>query len=245
VIALVAVGVAAVSLYLLSSRVPRRYRPAPLNARQRTQNAKVFAGKMLGPQFGGKIQQPYPFSLSFTADELNGYLASMDEIAALPPGGKPGRVYRVMERGGLADPAIALSEGTITLMVRLVNYGKILSLDLSLRYTPERMLRVSLTKVRLGGLAIPRAAFRGRLETLRRALAPRAGGSGVADGAGVAKGKISIEDVSAALAKVVAAIDAEPISTELPKKINGRIFRVEDIEIRQKAVTLHFKPVAP
>lgn len=242
-ILLLAVGVAAVSLYLLASRVPRRYRPASLNARQRTQSAKLFAGKMLGPQFGGKIQQPHPFSLSFSAEELNRYLASMDEIAALPPGGEPGRVYRVMERSGVADPALVLGEGTLTLMFRLVNYGKILSLDLSLRYTPRRRLRVELLEVRLGEIAIPRSAFQGRLDNLRGALGSKSGqpaGSGDADDE---EGGISIGDVSAVLAKVIASIGAEPISTELPKKINGRIFRVDDIEISDERLTLHFAPV--
>ena len=139
------VGLSAVVMYVQASRIPADYLPVQLSARQKHQAVKEFWSKV--QEFGNSTQMNEPFEWSVGQTELNRYLASMDEIAASTPSGEPGTVYREMEKAGLAEPAIALHDGVLTLMVRSKEHAKILSVDVSFALTDDKKLRVKLGEV--------------------------------------------------------------------------------------------------
>jgi hypothetical protein len=231
---LLAAVAGAAALYLLASRVPRQYRPADLSRQERDAAGHEFV-ESGAKGFYNKVPVREPFAFSLSEDRLNAYLASMDEISGLVPGGRPGEVRERLRRAGLADPAVAIGDGVLTLMVRLAQYGKVLSADLSFDFLPDGRLRVRLREVRVGSLAVPDWLVRGRLHQLRRAIAPamrRALAGNDVRG-------LSVEDVSAVLTAVLAAIDEEPISPDLPKYHQ----RVVGIDLHDRALKIRFQPV--
>lgn len=231
------------ALYLLASWLPSDYHPAALPFEERTIAAQKFIRKMV--DLTNDWQRGGPFALSFTEAELNACLASMDEIAAFDPNGSPGDVHRLMDRAGLAGPAAAVHDGVLTLMVRLKDYGKVISADLSFEFLPTGNLRVHLEAVRVGRLPVPAWLYRSRLGELRQALASRAGRKPASPGSeGHPRAGVSVEDVSTVLSRVIAAIDEEPVPAYLPARIRGRVARVDRIDLRNQALTIHFQPVA-
>ena len=235
-VALVLLLLAAGGLYVAASWVPQQYQPADLTARERDSAAHRFYA-MATDEFYNKAQVRAPFSLTLTQEEINGYLASMDEIAGLYPGGKPGEVRSHMERSGVTSPAVAIGEGVLTIMVRLSEYGKVLSADLAFEFAPDGRLRVRLREVRLGRLTVPLSLVRGRLREMKEKLV----GPMRAAGGEESRGGLSAKDVSALLTQVVAAIDEEPISTDIPKFHQ----RVTAVELHDQKLTLKMEPATP
>ena len=155
-------------LYYLASRVPDLYRPAELASQQRRQIAEQTFPKDVG-RFNNIIQSGARGEYTIEQARINEYLASMDEIAAMERNVKQGTVHRAMTKMGLADPAVALHDGLITMMIRSTEHDKVLSVDLKLEVR-QQMLHVDLTDVRLGDLSLPQSLVRDQLEQLRSSL---------------------------------------------------------------------------
>ena len=98
-----------VVVYVLISQVPEHYDPPLLSRTQKKAAAKRFVAK--GAEFHNKAAVEPDLRWLATEDELNQYLASMDEIVAYRVGGKPGDVSKKLARLGLSGPAIELSPG--------------------------------------------------------------------------------------------------------------------------------------
>lgn len=239
---LAAILLAAGAIYLLSSSVPSHYQPAQLSHRQRNEAAKHFYGKVM--DFDGQVQAAEPFDLSLTQEELNNYLASLDEIAALLPDGQSGKVEGLMDAAGLADPAIALGDGVATLMVRSTRHdNRIVSADVAFRFAPDNRLRMRLGQMRIGRLAVPQDLVRRRLERLREALAGSGSHRAGKERAGNwAESAALVEVVAeAATRAITAAIDGEAI---VPEGVWHRWrLRVEGIEIAPQKLTLRLRPL--
>ncbi len=238
--ALLLVGAAGI-LYIIASHVPSDYRPAQLPPEMRESSAKKFAAKAV-EQYWEKAQLPQPFAITFTQEELNGYLASLDEIAAQTPQGRHGSVRSLMESSGLNDPAVAMHDGRLTLMVRLRQPAKILSLDLTFDFGSDGQMRVGHSQLRLGGLPIPDSLVRQQLADLQNSLKPRHGGQAVTR---ISSADMEIVmDLPAVLGRVLSAMDGEPVTTDLPQRINGRVIRITGVEVSDKALTLRVQPIS-
>lgn len=227
-------------LYFLSTSIPVQYRPARLSARERVQAAKHFYGKVM--DFDGQAQGLEPFEVQITQEELGNYLASLDEIAALLPDGQSGRVDDLMEGAGLADPAIALGEGMVSLMVRSGRYdNRIVSAEVAFYFSADKRLRIRLGRMRIGRLPVPEGLVRRRLEGLRQALA-----SGDEASRGRAKNWVDsggpVGAVADATVKAItAAIDGEAI---IPEGVwRGRRLRIDAVEVCPQNVTLRVRPL--
>jgi len=230
------------ALYLQASRVPPQYAPLPLAQEKREQAAKEFVNHI--GEFSNNAQLNDSFDWQITQDQINRYLASMDEIAANRVGGRAGEVNQMMDSVGLTDPAVVLDHGVLTLLVRARDYGKVVSADLSFSFTPDKKLRILLGQTRIGRLPIPDTFIRGPLEKLkemlrsnppRRARRPHKGRDALPDA--------SAEDVGAVVATVIGAIDSDPITAELVGGINNKRVRVEGIDIEPGVLTLHVVPI--
>jgi len=238
-VAIPAAAVATVlAAYIQASRVPRHYAPATLSARQRDQAAKDFLNRKILDEFGNAAQFNEPFEWVITEDELNRYLASMDEIAASAPSVQPGELTRQMIRAGLTEPSVALRDGKVTVMARSSEYQKIISADLGFRLTPAGLLEVSLLEVRAGRLPLPDSAVRDRIGEVKAALTA---GNSASDRSDL--GGISSREVGQALRSILAAIDARPLTPELTWSLNDKRVRIAAIEIADGSLRLRFVPV--
>jgi len=237
-IVLVAVTLAAaLVLYVQAARVPAYYRPAQLSAEQKNSAVKEFWSKV--QDFGNDAQNAEPYEWSVSGEQLNRYLASADEIASSTPVGEPGQVYRQLHAAGLAEPAVHLGEGTVTLMVRSREHQKILSAELALDMTDAGRLRVRLVAARIGCLALPSSWVDHRLDEVKRLLP--AGPRPDLRQAGISG--LSAQDVAAVLGRVLAAVGEEPIPPELTWPINRKRVRIADVRIRDGRLTLRVVPI--
>ncbi len=232
-------------LYIQASRIPVEYRPAQLSAEQRQQAVDEFWNQKILDEFGNATQRNEPFDWALSAEQLNRYLAAMDEIAAKTPMVKSGTIYRGLEKAGLAEPAAAMGDGVLTLMVRSKEYDKVLSVDLSFRFTDDGRLRVRLGEARVGRLTLPDFWVRGRLERLKEMLPTK--GWADKDSAGGSDSRrlmgIPSQDVAMVLTNVLAAINEEPIRTELTWPIKKKRVRIEAIEIADNSLRMHVVPI--
>jgi len=239
-----AVLLAAATLYLLASWIPGDYRPARLSQLQKDRvAADEFVPHVL--QFGNWAQRNRPFTWSVDQGQLNRYLASMDEIADyLSPGpNRAGRVYAALGRAQLAEPACALDDGVLTLMVRQTGHNKILSVDVELRIDEAGVLCVRLKRLRVGRLTVPQRFFQAQLRSVRQTiLRGIAGGDNDRDGAAGLEG-VSCTDIVELLAVLVRAIDEKPIRPVLTWPVGHKTVRVRRITIDDGVLALRLEPV--
>lgn len=236
----------ALGLYLQASRTPGAYAPAELTPQEKDQAAREFLRRV--QEFGNAAQQDAPFTWSVSEERVNAWLASMDEIAARMPHGRAGQVYRAMEKVGFSQPAVTLRDGKLTLMVLAREYGKVVAVDFSLALDAAGRLRVTLGEVRVGRLSVPKALFADRLGRLRAMLAPAADiardPSAKADRpASTAVAGLSSDDLAGVLAKLLAAVDGEPIEPVLVWPINKRPVRVREVGLTQGTAVLTLVPI--
>jgi len=241
-----AVFVVAAGLYLLASWVPGSYRPARLTEPERRLVASdEFVPHILA--FGNRAQENQPYTWSIEQRQLNEYLASVDEIADyLSPGpGRTGRAYEVLEEAHLAEPAAALDDGVLRLMVRETRYNKILSVGISFVLDQQGLLRVRLRRLRIGCLRVPESWFQDQLEQFRRRMLrempqPEAPIGPAAQGRGFVG--VSCDDLGELLAILVRATDRHPLRPILTWPIGDKTVRVERIVIDDGRLTLHLVP---
>ena len=225
---------------MTASRVPPEYNPAQLSQDKKEHVVvKQFVRRVM--DLGSEIQAARPFAWEVTEEQLNEYLASMDEIAAVRPDGRTGQVHQVMDSVGLSDPAVSLGDGMVTMMCLWKRHNKVLSVDLVFSFTPDNHVQVHLKEVRLGRLPIPSSMVRSRLEFLKQSMRSRLKALTEADKHPTSKpGGVSSEDMAVLLATVISAIDEEP----LPSEIRKWRMRIDEIRLEQDRLRVHFTPTA-
>lgn len=235
--------IAAAVVYIQLSRIPANYKPARLTSAQKAQTVKDFWVKV--QEFGNAAQKNEAFVWQVSQEELNRFLASMDEIAASTPYGKNGQVCDALEQSGLAEPAIALDDGTATLMVRSVEHNKIASANISFGFAGTGKLRLRLAGVRIGRQMLPDRWVEDQLGSLQKLLPPNVQGADEPGVSASARGLagLSAEDITSLLETLLTAVDSEPISTELTWPVNDKKVRIDAIEIEAGLLRLHVVPV--
>ena len=208
---IVAAGLVLVAgvLYFQASRDPANYDPPVLTQEQRNLHATQFVEEMTPILNKGEHTPPTDsITRTFTEERLNAYLTSLDEIAFYRVGSRRGEVREAMTKAGLDGLAITINDGGVTLMVRAVEFDKVLSADLSLAMTEAESIEVKLTGARVGRLAIPTGLVRSGLTALKDALPQRAE-SGRSRIAG-----LKVNELEEALTAILAAVDGEPIKPQ-------------------------------
>lgn len=240
-----ALGLTAGALYIQASRIPTEYRPAQLSAEQRERAADEFWNHKILDEFGNAAQKNEAFDWAMSGEQLNRYLAAMDEIAAKTPSVKPGVVYRGLEKVSLAEPAAALRDGILTLMVRSKRYDKVLSVDVSFSFTPDGRLCVRLGEARVGRLTLPDFWVQGQLKRLKHLIPAEgwANGEGTERSVRRALAGLSSRDVALVLGAVLSGINEEPIAAELTWPVNKKHVRIEAVEIAGGMLRLHVVPI--
>ena len=234
------------AVYLLASWVPRDYRPERLTETQKHDVVSQFVNKVLN-KFGSDVDTGKPFSISFTEKQLNSYLAAMDAIAAARPSVKYGSVYRLMDRAGLAEPAVHMSDGGLTVMVRSRAYEKVLSASLTFDFGPQGELKIGMSGAHIGRAPVPAAVVRERLAILKKVLVreKRKVERTTRPIKGIALIGFSTQDIGRIIAAAITAVDERPIPPDhLISKVSGsRRIRLTRIDLTTGQMTLHFVPV--
>ncbi len=235
-----ALALIAAALGLLMALSPSQYRPVRLDYNERQMAAKQFYHQMM--DFDDRAQSNAAFEFTFTAEQLNRYLASMDEIAAMLPEGHSGQVQEMLAAAGLSDPVVAIEEGRMTLMVRATR-GVIVSADLSPAVDEQGRLFVPLRAIRMGRLGVPRVLLRYSLRQTRdKLLALHATQRGDKDVPGeAATADLAAVAANYALQMILAALDGQPVVPEGSYR-HHRI-RLAAIELGDGQITVHVAPV--
>ena len=234
VVLLVALLVGGGWVYYQASRVPADYAFTPLTPTERQQAAKDFVSRLA--DFNRYAQNNEPFSWSIDEVRINRYLASLEEIAAVRPGHKAGAVTDALQRAGLADPAVALKDGQMLLMVRSTEYDKVVTIGIEMEFTGDRRLRVRLQKAAVGELELPESWVQDRLATLKNALSEKLKAAPDKDSSTNPTGKVA--EVLAAVLKSINEEPFDPVGTWDRRRI-----RVHDITVTPGRLTLQVRRV--
>ncbi|MFA6133416.1 MAG: hypothetical protein WC869_05310 [Phycisphaerae bacterium] len=232
--------VAAAVLYWLAGATPEQYRPPSLTSEQRNVAAKQFYHKAM--DFDDGVQANAPFEWSLSAEQLNQYLSSVDEIAALLPDGQPGEVRELMQSSGLSEPMVVLGDGCMTLMIYSRRHGKVVSADVVMSMDEQKNLRIRLSQVRVGKVAMPEDLITGQLgEFKRKLLAQKAARQGRSQGvANSPAGQLAASAGSNLIDTMIAAIDGQ--SFEPVSRLKGRMVHLESLTITPGQLTLGIRP---
>jgi hypothetical protein len=225
---------AAAVVFLLASSVPDEYKPFQLTQKERKDAAIDFVGRH-GAKLVENIRVNQPFSHTLTEQDMNLYLASLDEIAYLKPARrgnrqKSGEVYEAMDKAGLADPVVAMDDGILTVMVRTQRSNKVASMDLAFEFPDNDHIQIVLKQVRIGHMPVPRSFVEGGLETLKRGV----GDLSTLD-------ETAAQDLDTILAGVLAAVGEGPLPATM-RFGSKRVRRIKDVVVDDGQLTIHVEP---
>jgi hypothetical protein len=239
---------AGIALYWMAKSQPAAYRPAVLAPEDRQLAAKAFARKVM--DLGNEAQEaafapsgPESFDWTFTADEINQYLSSLDEIVAQTPHGEAGSVNDAMAKAGLARPAVSLENGRLTLMIASTEHDAVLSVQIVPEIDGQQM-KTRFVGGSVGSLPLPESVFRGRMEQVKESLRKLADGmtrSLESPSSSSAASPIATEEAKG-LAAFLDAIDEKPVPTEFTWPMNKARVRLQAIDITPDGITLHMVP---
>ncbi|MFB3890975.1 MAG: hypothetical protein ACE15C_03000 [Phycisphaerae bacterium] len=233
---LAAVGITAIVLYGFASRPPAAYQVTVLTPDQKTDTAGDFYRRI--QEFGNAIERKHdgPFEWVITQDEFNDALAALDAIVDKAGQGKGAEVRKAMEKAGVADPAVAMDSGVLTLMIRSTRYDKVVSADIAMAVADDK-LHVDLVGSRVGRMPFPVSFTKDLLAALRASAARPAGDSNSSPALPRFAG-VSPEDMSSALTAVLSAIDGQPIDPQFIWPVNRVRVRIEGISIDKEKMKL-------
>lgn len=222
-------------LFLMASTVPGNYGPYQLTQQERKKAAQDFVNRHGAPMLEN-IRRPEPFEHTITEDQLNWYLASLEEIAFLKPAKrdqdrKTSGVYEAMDKAGFADPAVRLDDGVMTFMVRSRSANKVISIDIGFEMTDDKQLRISIKAVRVGKLTVPQAFVSGSINAFKTAVGPQDKFT-----------EDSLRDLDSMIANVISKINDKPFPTEF-KLGSKRVREIRDLKIDDGKLTIKVVPV--
>lgn len=230
-----ALAAGALALYVQAHRPPRGYQPVRLDAAQRQEAAVRFYNHLA--DFHNHAVADAPFEAAISSAEINAYLASMDEIAAMLPGERPGQVMRGMAQAGLDTPAVILGDGRLTLMVRSSRHDKVISADLRVDQAPAGQFQVGLEGVHVGRLPIPPSLARGRLADLAEWLAEL---EDRPEDARTGPAALARRTSVLAMAALRSALEGRPLEPLI--RVEGRAWRVRDVRISPQQIVMELQP---
>ncbi|MCK5114285.1 MAG: hypothetical protein KAR11_05935 [Phycisphaerae bacterium] len=236
--------VATAVILLLASCRPDAYQPYALTQAERKKvtdnNFTPKCAKLLS-----QLGNPDPFTHVITQDNLNLYLASLDEIAfwrlqSNNVGDESSELIDAMDKAGVAYPAVNMDDEVLTIMVRTEKINKVISIDLKFDVTDDGRVKVTMDGVRVGKMPVPKFIVTGVIDSMKERLAERAA-ERKDDKSDDDDNDVSLGDFDLLLPKILAAIDEEPFPTEI--KFRKARKQVTDVDIDDGELRIHFIPV--
>ena len=228
-----------VAVYLMASWQPTTYRPMRLTQRVKERYAKTFVARATEIANVGQLAKPFTWTLS--EDDLNGYLASVDQIVALQPGRRGGEVQKVLDAAGLTEPILLLDDGQMTVMLRSSEYGKVLSADIRIRMAEGGRVHLILDDCRIGLLPVPRFEVRRRLRQFKAVLRERLARLPKTTEDEDSMLAFALRPMDEVLTNLILAIDDKPLPTRFEVSHDHYVC-IEDILVTGESLTLHFIP---
>ena len=228
-VALLAVGI----LFMIASMCPADYRPYQLTKQDRQLEAQRFVNNYMN-KFLNNYNNIHPFTLEISDNQMNKFLASLDEIAILRPNKKgenlnTGGVYEALDRQGLADPFVKFENDKLTIMIRAQKQAdKILSLSISMKALGDGKVKFALEGVSIGRLPIPKSIVEESLKLVKEELGKQKADSD------------EILSMDHLLTTVFTSLDSEPIVTKC--KIRGKKKQISSIELKDGKLKIKYIP---
>jgi len=240
---LVAVVIAALVVFAMISYVPSSYRWRHRSPEEQKIARNAFV-KHIGEGFGNRIGRARVgevFTWTLTAEQANDYLASLDAIASLGSLDEDEPVYALaaMERAGLADPAVAMDDGLLTVMAKVRKYGKVFSIDLALEFDDAGDLGIRIAGMRIGAMPVPQAILEDRVQQARSRLSAQLARAERAQDARL--GAVDLSQLAGLMRESLSMLTGESVRPVLRYKLFGTTHRaqVRRIEIDEGKLTLH------
>ncbi len=239
IVAVAAIIVAAVAAYRLAGSTPARYCPAALDYEQRQLAARQFYRHMMNIDDAAQMNQT--FSVHLTERDLNRYLASADEIAALLPEGEPGKVQEMMHSAEFSGPAVAIEDGSIVFMARAGPGSRVVSIELEAWLDKRGLLHMDIGGMWIGRLPVPRAFAATALAQVRsRLLEKLTAQKRERDVPGAAEFGMASRAAEYAAGAVLAALDGQVVTPVA--RWRRRLVRLVGIEARKGELILYVAP---
>lgn len=225
---LLAIGI----LYYLANKAPEHYQPATLTDSQKKEVSKDFKGRMDSLYLKAVSNQG--FSQTYSREELNKYIISLDEIAQ-KQSGRQSSIYKKMDEAGFSKPAIHLRSGHINFMALSHEYDKVLSLEIAITATKDEKLKVKLVSTRIGTLDIPKDFLLDRMDLVEDQLNKEKSGQ-------KNSGTIQTGDIAEVMRLLLTGLNKEPFHADI---VLGRPLRITNVIITPENITITFIPLDP
>jgi hypothetical protein len=234
----VLVVLAGAILFGLASRTPSNYHPAHLTPAQQDEQATLLANHIA--EFGNRAGAGDEFWWTITADQANKYLASIDSIVSMAYE-KSSTPMAELAKLGFSEPAVAMNDGVVTVMVNYAKYGKILSADLVAGFDKEGKLNFSVRQMRVGDMALPDAVVGQHLDDARVKLMHKL--SAAKDETGARIGPVPVEAFRGLAYRVVEMLGGKYVSPEIvwPVGAKHRVL-VDQIVAQDGKLSIHSVP---
>ena len=229
--------VGAAVIYAMVCRVPSEYPRQPLGRDERERAAKMFFDDHVFARFHNKVGAGKPFVWTITAERLNQYLASMDQIASLSD--KPIYPSVVMERLGFAGPAVAMRPGVLTFMVHSNRYNKVLSVDVEIDFNDAGEVTARTVAMRIGVMPVPKSMLDRLHQKVRRKLIERLSDAEKVRNARI--GPVPVGSFAKLLRSIIGILDGQYVRPELTWQRHPVL--VDRVEISEGELAVHFVPV--
>lgn len=229
--------VGAAVIYAMVCRVPSEYPGEPLGRDERERAAKLFFDDHVFARFHNNVGAGKPFVWTITAERLNQYLASIDQIASLSD--KPIYPSVVMERAGFTGPAVAMRPGVLTLMVHSNKYNKVLSVDVEIDFNDTGEVTARTVAMRIGVMPVPKSMLAKLHQKVRHKLAARLGDAEKLRNARI--GLVPVGSFAKLLRNIIGMLDGRYVRPELTWQRHSVL--VNRVEITEGELAVHFVPV--
>ncbi len=224
-----------VIIYIQASRTPDDYHPMKLSKDELAKTAGKFVQHVV-LDFSNNAQRIKPFEWQISEEQINRYLASIDEIAFLRAGRKRGEVNSAMRSVGMAGPMIKLADGTVTFMITLTDLNKVASIELGAELTEDKSLKLGITCARIGKMRVPKGVLVGPLRKLRGKLENKQTANSDMNNA---------DKIANVLAILLAAMDDKPIKPEKIWRIKRIRIALDSLAISENGVKIKVRPIGP
>jgi hypothetical protein len=237
----VLIVIAGAVLFGIASRTPSNYRPAHLTLEEQNEQATLLGNHIA--EFGNQAGAGGEFWWAITAEQANKYLASLDSIASLAYD-KATTPSAEMAKLGMSDPAVAMKDGVVTVMVNYAKYKKILSADLVASFDKEGKLNFSVRQMRVGDMPLPDAVVSQHLDDARVKLMHKL--SSTPDLTGAKIGPVPVEAFRGLAYKVVEMLGGKYVSPEVvwPVGAKHRVL-IDQIVAQDGKLSIHSVPYNP
>ena len=227
------------TLYVLASWTPTSFRPPMLSQQQKEEATRAFVRDMATFQNLGQKAEPYTWTIKQI--NLNSYLASMDEIVYSQPGHGRGEVQKVLDTAGISPPMVHLGSGRMTIMLRSVEHGKVLSADLKVGMTDDGKVIAHLTGTRVGLLPVPKFAVLDRMAEFKATLQQRLERLRAAPKKSSGLFVTNFGPIEEMLATLVLAIDQEPLPSRVRLSGNHHV-QIQALRVEEGKLILRIIP---